>query len=79
MPLGFKSRREFDVARFAAWKLRRTIRDLRERLMAEADPINYCSILGELAVADVQLDHFSVQVGKRMAEITRTKEKAVAA
>lgn len=64
MPLGLTSRWEFDVARFAALQLRRTVRDLRERLVAEGDPINYCFILGELALAELQLDQCSVQVGE---------------
>ncbi len=67
MPQGLNSAREFDVARIAARKLRRTIRELRELLMTEANPINFCSILGELAIVEVHLDQCSMKVGEEDA------------
>lgn len=58
------SRREYVLAKLAIRNLRRTIRDLRERLIVETNPIDYYCALADAATAEAQLDDFCVQIGE---------------
>ncbi len=51
-----ENRRDYVIARLAARRLQRTIRDLRTRLLRAADPMLYAAKTVELAAAESQLD-----------------------
>ncbi len=55
-----------DIAKQAVRTLKRTIRDLWKRLLAETDPFAYSCALADAASAEMQLDYLCEQMDSAM-------------
>ncbi len=56
------SRRDYVAAKLEVRRLRRTMRQIRARLLTETDPIDYYCGLVDAATAGARLDQFCVQI-----------------